>query len=161
MTAFFIDSGDRVYLRDHVSVDLGGGFRVHGPDAGRVIEVSIGLDLVSIEWDRAQVRGWYEITKLASVATISKEARGNEGRQRGDPKPQRRGILTEAEMLRFQSIQQLLTRLGFLENQTMSCMYNPETYDTIAFSQIAGQSVTEFVRQGLAAGWLREYLKEE
>ena len=152
MTAFIIDVGDRVHLHHHVILDLGGGFKVRGPDTGRVVDISIGMDLVAIEWDRAQLRGWYDIEDLSKSVTVSKQHRRSD--------PQQAGLLSEAEMLRFVSIQELLARLGFVEDQDGSCLRNAQTAQKVEFAQIAGRSVVEFVRQGLQAGWLRDYLRE-
>ena len=153
------DLGDEVVLPDRQRVTLGGAYRVEGPDSGRIVEISLGMDLVCVAWDRARLRGWYEVEALYKVAAIRKP--DGEGEDTPAPDTKRAGILTEAEMLRMPSIQQLLSRLGFMENQDRACMYNPETYDAIAFSEIAGRSVAEFVRRGRKAGWLQEYVKEE
>jgi hypothetical protein len=152
------DLGDEVFLPDRRRVTLGGAYRVEGPDSGRIVEISLGMDLVCVAWDRARLRGWYEVEALCKVAAIRKPDR--EGDEARAPDKKRTGILTEAEMLRMPSIQQLLSRLGFMENQDRACMYNPETYDAIAFSQIAGRSLAEFVRRGREAGWLQGYVKE-
>jgi hypothetical protein len=161
MRLFLPDIGDHVSLPDQHSLTLGGAYTVQGPDAGSVVEVSLGMDLVCILWDRAQVRGWYEVETVFRMATVSKGGQQVEDKTRRDQKDRHRHrILTEAEMLRFPSIQQLLLRLGFMENQDQACMHNPDTYDTIAFSQIAGRSLEEFVRRGIEAGWLAEYVRE-
>ena len=159
MRLFLPDVGDHVSLPDQRSLTLGGAYTVYGPDAGSVVEVSLGMDLICILWDRAQVRGWYEVETVFRVATVSKGGQKMEDETHQDQHRCRHGILTEAEMLRFPSIQQLLLRLGFMENQAQACMHNPETYETIAFSQIAGRSVEEFVRRGIEAGWLAEYVR--
>ena len=160
MRLFLPDVGDRVRLPDQRSLTLGGAYTVQGPDTGCVVEVSLGMDLMCILWDRAQVRGWYEVETVFRMATVSKGGQEVEDETNRAQHRRSSGILTEAEMLRFPSIQQLLMRLGFMENQDQACMHNPETYDTIAFSQIAGRSVEEFVRRGIEAGWLAEYVRE-
>ena len=159
MRLFLPDVGDHVSLPGQHSLTLGGAYTVYGPDAGNVVEVSLGMDLVCILWDRAQVRGWYEVETVFRMATVSKGGQKVEDEIHQDRR-RHHGILTEAEMLRFASIQQLLMRLGFMENQDQACMHNPDTYDTIAFSQIAGRSLEEFVRRGIEAGWLAEYVRE-
>lgn len=151
------DLGDEVFLPERQRVTLGGAYRVTGPDSGRIVEISLGMDLVCVAWDKARLRGWYEVEDLCKVAAIRKPDREDEAQT---PDKKRAGILTEAEMLRMPSIQQLLSRLGFMENQDRACMYNLETCDVIAFSQIAGRSVAEFVRRGREAGWLQEYVKD-
>ena len=161
MKLFLPDVGDHVSLPDQHSLTLGGAYTVHGPDAGSVVEVSLGMDLVCILWDRARVRGWYEVETVFRVATVGKGGQKVEDETHQDQRRRSSGILTKAEMLRFPSIQQLLMRLGFMENQAQACMHNPETYDTIAFSQIAGRSLEEFVRRGIEAGWLGEYVRED
>ncbi len=156
MATFLPDLGDEVFLPDRQRVTLGGAYRVEGPDSGRIVEISLGMDLVCVVWDKARLRGWYEVEALCKAAEI----RGSDRKEDETRDKKRPGILTEAEMLRMPSIQQLLSRLGFMENQEQACMYNPETYDAIAFSQIAGRSLAEFVRCGREAGWLQEYVKE-
>ena len=160
MKVFLPDVGDRVVLPAKQHLDLGGAYAVRGPDTGSIAEVSLGMDLVCILWDRAQVRGWYEVETVFRVAMVSKGAQEVENKP-NQAQRRRRGILTAAEMLRFPSIQQLLMRIGFMENQDQACMHNPETYDTIAFSQIAGRSLEEFVRSGIEAGWLEEYVRKD
>ena len=159
MRLFLPDVGDHVSLPDQHGLTLGGAYAVRGPDTGSVAEVSLGMDLVCILWDRAQVRGWYEVETVFRVAMVSKGAQEVENKP--NQAQRRRDILTAAEMLRFPSIQQLLMRIGFMENQDQACMHNPETYDTIAFSQIAGRSLEEFVRSGIEAGWLEEYVRKD
>ena len=121
------DLGDEVVLPDRQRVTLGGAYRVEGPDSGRIVEISLGMDLVCVAWDRARLRGWYEVEALYKVAAIRKP----DGEDAPAPDTKR------------------------------ACMYNPETYDAIAFSEIAGRSVAEFVRRGRKAGWLQDYVKEE
>ena len=104
--AFIVDIGDRVFLRDQSILDLGGGFRVEGPDSGRVIDISVGMDLVAVEWDGAQFRGWYDIETLSRAVTVNDHTSQSQETRR----------LSQEEMLRFASIQDLLTRLGFIED---------------------------------------------
>lgn len=160
MTPFLPDVGDYVSLPGQNSLTLGGAYTVHGPDTGYVVEASLGMDLVCVLWDCAQVRGWYEVESVFRVATVSKGGQNVEDETNQDQPRRHSGILTEAEMLRFPSIQQLLLRLGFMENQAQACMHNPDTYDTVAFSQIAGRSLEEFVQRGIEANWLAEYVRE-
>lgn len=160
MTPFLPDVGDRVSLPDRHSLTLGGAYTVRGPDTGFVVELSLGMDLVCVQWGGAQVRGWYEVDYVFRVATVSKGGQKVEDETNQDQPRLHSSILTEAEMLRFPSIQQLLLRLGFMENQAQACMHNPDTYDTVAFSQVAGRSLQEFVRLGIDAGWLAEYVRE-
>ena len=160
MRVFLPDVGDHVVLPARRRLDLGGAYAVRGPDTGDIVEVSLGMDLVCVAWDKAKLRGWYEVETLFKMATVRKVGNSREGKLPSERRLRRSGILTKAEMLRFASIQQLLTRLGFMENQEQACMQNTETYDTVAFSQIAGKSVEEFVRRGIEDGWLKEYVKE-
>lgn len=160
MKVFLPDVGDRVVLPARRRLDLGGAYAVRGPDTGNIVEVSLGMDLVCVAWEQAQFRGWYEVETLFKMATVRKAGSRLEDEAPSRQRSRRHGILTQAEMLRFASIQQLLTRLGFTENQERACMQNTETYDTVAFSQIAGRSVEEFVRRGIEDGWLGEYVKE-
>ena len=51
--------------------------------------------------------------------------------------------------------------LGFSDDQKTGEMRNPQTAHAISFSAIAGRSVGEFVRQGIKAGWLNDYLKPD
>ena len=146
--AFIVDIGDRVSLREQSILDLGGGFRVEGPDSGRVIDISVGMDLVAVEWDGAQFRGWYDVETLSRVVTVN------------ELQPQETQRLSQEEMLRFASIQDLLTRLGFIEDQPHACLRHPHDAHVVKFDQIAGQSLTAFVTIGLQKGWLRKYRRE-
>ena len=148
--AFIVDIGDRVFLRDQSVLDLGGGFRVEGPDSGRVIDISVGMDLVAVEWDGAQFRGWYDVETLSRAVTVN---------QHTVPFQETRRLFQE-EMLRFASIQDLLTRLGFIEDQHHACLRHPDNAHVVEFDQIAGQSLAAFVTTGLQNGWLREYIQE-
>ncbi len=148
--AFIVDIGDRVSLRDQSILDLGGGFRVEGPDSGRVIDISVGMDLVAVEWEGAQFRGWYDVETLSRVVSVNEPA----------VQPQETQRLSQEEMLRFASIQDLLTRLGFIEDQQHACLRHPHDARVVEFDQIAGQSLTAFVTSGLQKGWLRKYRQE-
>ena len=150
IVAFIVDIGDRVSLRDQSILDLGGGFRVEGPDSGRVIDISVGMDLVAVEWDRAQFRGWYDVETLSRVVSVNEPA----------IQPQETQRLSQEEMLRFASIQDLLRRLGFVEDQQHACLRHPHNAHSVNFDQIAGRSLAAFVQQGLNVGWLREYVRE-
>lgn len=145
MPRFIIDIGDRVLLREQSILDLGGGFRVTGPDSGRVIDISVGMDLVAIEWDRARFRGWYDVDNLYGVVK----------RVIVPPRPSR---LSQTEMLRFPSIQDLLARLGFEEDQDHACLRPPRHGHVVEFERFSGQSLASFVAQELCDGWLRDYL---
>ena len=147
MARFIVDIGDRVALREQSILDLGGGFRVEGPDVGRVIDISVGMDLVAIEWERAQFRGWYDVDTLSRVVRVESPL---------DESPR----LSQSEMLHFASIQDLLMRLGFTEDQKQACLRHPQYDHVVAFERIVGQSVTTFVSQGMRDGWLQTYLKE-
>ena len=68
--------------------------------------------------------------------------------------------LSQEEMLRFASIQDLLTRLGFIEDQQHARLRHPDNAHVVEFDQIAGQSLAAFVTTGLQKGWLREYIQE-
>ena len=70
-------------------------------------------------------------------------------------------LLTESEMLRFQSIQDLLVALEYIDDQATRRLINMKTRHTVDFDDIAGYSVPEFVRSGLHAGWLGQYLKQD
>ncbi len=148
MATFFIDIGDRVTLREQSILDLGGGFRVEGPDAGEVIDISVGMDVVAIQWERARFRGWYDVETLSRLVRV-------------DPPTGALVRLSQAEMLRFASIQDLLTRLGFEEDQEHACLRHARQGHVIEFDRVAGQSVPSFVSQGIRDGWLRSYLKEK
>lgn len=86
--------------------------------------------------------------------------------------------LTQSQMLAFQSIFDLLTRLRFEEDTEGQCMvdrggerevervgidiYNWASINRyIDFDQIAGRTVAEFVREGIQNGFLRDYLKTD
>lgn len=79
--------------------------------------------------------------------------------------------LTQPQMLAFQSIFDLLTRLGFEEDTEGQRMVDRGTWVDvhhrtiinryIDFDQIAGRTVTEFVREGLHKGFLRDYLETD
>ena len=146
--AFIVDIGDRVSLREQSILDLGGGFRVEGPDSGRVIDISVGMDLVAVEWDGAQFRGWYDVETLSRVVDVN------------ELQPRETQRLSQEEMLRFASIQDLLTRLGFIEDQPHACLRHPHDAHVVEFDQIVGQSLTAFVTAGLQKGWLRKYRRE-
>ena len=94
-------------------LDLGGAYAVRGPDTGSIVEVSLGMDLVCVAWDQAKLRGWYEVETLFKMASVRKAGRTREDESPSERRLRRSGILTQAEMLRFSSIQQLLTRPGF------------------------------------------------
>ncbi len=147
MATFLIDIGDRVTLREQSILDLGGGFRVEGPDAGEVIDISVGMDVVAIEWERAQFRGWYDVETLSRVVSV-------------DTFKGASPCLSQAEMLRFASIQDLLIRLGFEEDQEHACLRHPRHSHVVGFGAIMGQSMLTFVSKGLRDGWLRTYLQE-
>ncbi len=68
--------------------------------------------------------------------------------------------MTEREMLRFESIFDLLTELGFTEDQAHERMLAPGRAQAVAFAQIGGQTVAEFVRWGMENGLLVPYLIE-
>ena len=68
--------------------------------------------------------------------------------------------MTEREMLRFESIFDLLTRLGFKEDQENERMVAPKGQVHVAFEQIGGRTVAEFVRWGIKDGLLLRYLTE-
>ncbi len=146
--AFIVDIGDRVSLREQSILDLGGGFRVEGPDSGRVIDISVGMDLVAVEWDGAQFRGWYDVETLSRAVDVN------------ELQPRETQRLSQEEMLRFASIQDLLTRLGFIEDQPHACLRHPHDAHVVEFDQIVGQSLTAFVTTGLQKGWLRKYRRE-
>ena len=147
MAAFILDIGDHVALREGSILDLGGGFRVEGPDAGEVIDISVGMDVVAIQWERAQFRGWYDIETLSRLVRVDL--------------PQGAAVrLSQAEMLRFTSIQDLLMRLGFEEDQEQACLRHSRQGHVVEFDRMAGQSVPSFVSQGIRDGWLRSYLRE-
>ena len=65
------------------------------------------------------------------------------------------------ELRRFESIQALLTRLGYADLQHVRAMVNPVTSHVIDFDKIAGRSVAEFVRWGLEIGWLHVHVSRE
>lgn len=135
-------------LREGSILDLGGGFRVEGPDAGEVIDISVGMDVVAIQWERARFRGWYDVETLARLVRV-------------DAPTGALVRLSQAEMLRFASIQDLLTRLGFEEDQEHACLRQARQGHVVEFDRMTGQSVPSFVSQGIRDGWLRSYLKEK
>ena len=139
MAAFILDIGDHVALRAGSILDLGGGFRVEGPDAGEVIDISVGMDVVAIQWERAQFRGWYDVETLSHLVRV-------------DPPQGAKVRLSQAEMLRFASIQDLLRRLGFEEDQEQACLRQAQHGHVVEFDRMAGQSVPSFVSQGIRDG---------
>jgi len=68
--------------------------------------------------------------------------------------------VTERDLLRFDSTFDLLTRLGFTEDQAHERMVAPGGARMVAFAQIGGRSVAEFVRWGMENGLLLPYLAE-
>ncbi len=148
MAAFLLNIGDHVALREGSILDLGGGFRVEGPDAGEVTDISVGMDVVAIQWERAQFRGWYDVETLSRSVSV-------------DTHTGALLRLSQAEMLGCASIQDLLTRLGFEDDQEHACLRQAQHGHVIEFERIAGQSVPSFVSQGIREGWLRLYLQEE
>ena len=60
--------------------------------------------------------------------------------------------VTERDLLRFDSIFDLLIRLGFTEDQKHERMVAPGGTHMVAFAQIGGRSVAEFVRWGAEGG---------
>lgn len=82
-----------------------------------------------------------------------------------------RWTLTKSQMLAFQSIFDLLTRLGFEEDIKGQRMVDRGVWleidgsdigdYSIGFEQIAGRTVAEFVREGLQKGFLLDYLKAD
>ena len=67
MAAFILNIGDHVALGEGSILDLGGGFRVEGPDTGEVIDISVGMDVVAIQWEQARFRGWYDVETLSRL----------------------------------------------------------------------------------------------
>ena len=68
--------------------------------------------------------------------------------------------MTEREMLWFESIFDLLTELGFSEDQARERMVAPGGTPVVVFAQIGGRTVAEFVRWGMENGLLLPYLIE-
>lgn len=62
--------------------------------------------------------------------------------------------MAERDMLRFESIFDLLIRLGFQEDQKNERMIAPGGELSVSFAQIGGRTVAEFVRWGLQNGLL-------
>ena len=50
---------------------------------------------------------------------------------------------------------------GFSDDQKTGGTRNLQTAHAICFSAIAGRSVGQFVRRGVKAGWLNDYLKTD
>ncbi len=69
-------------------------------------------------------------------------------------------VRTVAKLLQFESIQDLLAALGYVERRDARAMINLTTTHVIDYGQIAGRSVFEFVRWGLHEGWLDAHVKE-
>ncbi len=68
--------------------------------------------------------------------------------------------MTERDLFQFDSIFDLLTRLGFTEDQEHERMVAPGGTHMVAFAQIGGRSVAEFVRWGMENGLLVPYLAQ-
>ena len=68
--------------------------------------------------------------------------------------------VTARDLLQFDSIFDLLIRLGFTEDQKHERMVAPGGTHMVAFAQIGGRSVAEFVRWGMENGLLWPYLIE-
>ena len=68
--------------------------------------------------------------------------------------------VTARDLLRFDSIFDLLTRLGFTEDQKYERRVAPEGTQAVAFAQTGGRSVAEFVRWGMENGLLLPYLTD-
>ena len=66
--------------------------------------------------------------------------------------------VTARDLLRFDSIFDLLIHLGFTEDQEHERMVAPGGTHMVAFAQIGGRSVPEFVRWGMENGLLVPYL---
>lgn len=113
-------------------------------------------DLVAVLWD----------TGIRFFCSVAKLTRTGEHFQL-----KRTQTLTQPQMLAFQSIFDLLTRLGFEEDPDKQRMvdraawvdiHNQTLIDRyIDFDQIAGRTVAEFVKEGLHTGFLRDYLKTD
>ena len=139
MAAFILDIGDHVALRAGSILDLGGGFRVEGPDAGEVIDISVGMDVVAIQWEQARFRGWYDVETLSRLVSV-------------DPSTGALLRLSQAEMLRFASIQDLLTRLGFEEDQEHACLRQARRGHVVAFDRMAGHIGSQLCGPGNPGG---------
>ncbi len=66
--------------------------------------------------------------------------------------------VTEHDLLQSDSIFDVLTRLGFTEDQEQERMVAPKGTHVVAFTQIGGRTVAEFVRWGMKTGLLVPYL---
>lgn len=133
-----------------------------------------GRQSVSVRWDNGPEFVYVNPALLVpssgqapqSVSSHQSPSQQGTSQQRtlAQPTPlagQERQRYSEGEMLMFQSIQELLIALGFSDDQKTGEMRNPQTAHAISFSAIAGRSVGQFVRQGVKAGWLNDYLKPD
>ena len=68
--------------------------------------------------------------------------------------------MTKHDLLRFDSIFDLLTRLGFTEDQEQERTVAPQGAHAVAFTQTAGRTVAEFVGWAIKTGLLVPYLAE-
>ena len=152
-----LKTGDRVRAIQKISHQSFRNVAVEAGTEGTVQTFWRQKELAAVLWDTG-IRFFCSVEKLTRAG----------GRFR--IKRTRALTLTQPQMLAFQSIFDLLTRLGFEEDTEGQRMvdrgalvdiHNQTIVDGyIDFDQIAGRTVAEFVRDGLHKGFLRDYLKE-
>ena len=136
--------------------------------------VRVGRQSVSVRWDQGPefvyVNPALLVTSSGQAQTPAPSTSQNPSNNPADTSdathsasgsPPTGRLTSESEMLTYPSIQELLIALGFADDQDTGEMCNAQTADAIPFANIAGRSVGEFVRQGLKAGWLTDYLRPE
>ncbi len=150
MALWKLQSGDRVRaartIRDGTRKRT-----IYRNTEGTVLSSSGGTS--SVQWDDSSIFVSVPTSALTPLPTFSfrNAARSAESVT----------ILTIAALLRFESIQDLLIALGYEDRQEAHAMINPMTTHVIDFEKIAGRSVFEFVRWGLAKGWLATHVKKD
>ncbi len=118
---------------------------------GTVLSSSGGT--ASVQWDDSSIFVSVPTSALTPLPTLSF--------RNGARSAESVTILTVAALLRFESIQDLLIALGYEDRQEAHAMINPMTTHVIDFEKIAGRSVFEFVRWGLAKSWLTTHVKKD
>ena len=109
-----------------------------------------GGGTATVQWDDSSIFVSVPLTALALTFPLPPAT------TQPGPLPAR----TVTELLRFESIQDLLTALGYEELHDGRALINPMTTHVIDYGKIAGRSVFEFVRWGLQEGWLEAHVKK-
>jgi hypothetical protein len=124
---------------------------------GWVELIALGQGFVGVRWDNGLL-----LCSMVEKLTVLERGLG------GMPC---KHTLTKSQMLAFESIFDLLIRLGFEEDTPGQRMVDRGVWleidgsdigdDSIGFDQIAGRTVAEFVREGLQKRFLLDYLRAD